>query len=138
MQIHVLMLLPFSYSNVSEPPSSGQMFLVHRRQPSHGNLWISSPVSVSHQLRRHFTSGRSHYPGRPALGAKLAKHFPGEPGQIEGGIEISVDDQPTDQTLIGAMFERHAFLDVPTAGTAFGRGKPTGGNEEISASVGHL
>ena len=36
------------------------------------------------------------------------------------------------------MFERHPLLDMTTAGTAFGRGKPAGGDEQISSSVGHL
>src|SRR5712691_8514753 len=60
-------LLPFSYSNVCKAHLSGQLFPLLRGLPAHGNLWISPPVSVSHPLHRHFTSGRSHYPGRPAL-----------------------------------------------------------------------
>ncbi|EFH85843.1 hypothetical protein Krac_7092 [Ktedonobacter racemifer DSM 44963] len=47
-------LLPFSYSKVCKTPLSGQLFLLHSRLPAHGNLWISPPVSVSHQLHRHF------------------------------------------------------------------------------------
>src|SRR5258708_2650443 len=69
---------------------------------------------------------------------KLGKLLCGEPQQIQGGIEIPVDDQPTDQTLIGSVFERHAFFDMPTAGAAFGRRKPTRSDEEISPSVGYL
>ena len=66
-----------------QTPSSGQLFLLHRRLPEYGNLWISPPVSVSHRLHRHFyVIGRSHYPGRPALGLKLAKHVCCEAGQI--------------------------------------------------------
>jgi len=47
---------------------SGQLFLLPRGLPWHGNLWISPPVSVSHPLhRRFYVIGRSHYPGRPTV-----------------------------------------------------------------------
>ena len=111
-----LSLLPFSHPNVYKTRLSGQLFLLHRQKPSHGNLWISPPVSVSHQLhRRFYVIGRSHCPGRPTLGVKLAKLFCCEPQQIQGGIEIPVNHQPTDQALIGAVLEGHALFDMPTA-----------------------
>ena len=121
-----------------QPPPSGQLFLLHRRLPSHGNLWISPPVSVSHRLHRHLASGRSHCPGRPTLRPKLAKHFRCEPGQVQGGVQIPVDDLPTDQTLIDAMLEGHAFFDLPTAGTAFAGRKPARGDKEIPSRIGDL
>ena len=132
----VMGLLPFSDSHVCKTHLSGQLFLLLRGLPAHGNLWISPPVSVSHPLHRHFTSGRSHYPGRPASGTKLAKLFGGEPQQIQGGIEISVDRESKDQALIGTVLEGHAFLDVPAARTAFGRGKPARGDEEVPSRIG--
>ncbi len=69
---------------------------------------------------------------------KLAKLFGCKPPQIQGGIEIPVDDQPTLLTLIGPMFQRHALFDMPTARTAFRRRKPAGGDEQVSPGVGHL
>ncbi|HKF35674.1 MAG TPA: hypothetical protein VKB35_02140, partial [Ktedonobacteraceae bacterium] len=63
------LLLPFSYSNVSEPTLKRSVVRgYHRRQPEHEDLGISPLVSVSHRLHRRFNViGRSHYPGRPAL-----------------------------------------------------------------------
>ena len=68
----------------------------------------------------------------------MAKHFHGEPGQVQSGVQVPVDHQPTSMALIGAVFERHAFLDMPAARTAFGRRKPARGDEEISPSGGDL
>ena len=46
---------------------------------------------------------------------KLAKLFCCEPQQIQGRVQIPIHDQPTNQTVIGAMFERYPLLDMPTA-----------------------
>ena len=68
----------------------------------------------------------------------MAKQFSGEPGQVQSGVQIPVDHQSTDLALIGAVFERHAFLDMPAARTAFGRRKPARCDEEISSCGGDL
>src|SRR5215470_16244077 len=99
-------LLPFSYPNVCKTRLSGQFFLLLRELPSHGNLWIGPPVSVSHPLHRHLTSGGSHSPGRPVSRVQLAKLFSYKPQQVQGGVQITVDDQPTDQAFIGPVLER--------------------------------
>ncbi len=105
---------PFSYSKVCKTPLSGQLFLLHCGLPSHGTLWIGPPVSVSHPLHRRFNViGRSHYPGRPPLSRKVAKHVVCKLCQVQGSIQIAIDHQPTGQTLIGAMLERHPFFDMP-------------------------
>ena len=39
-------------------------------------------------------------------------------------------------TLIGAVFEGHAFLDMPTAGAALGRGEPARSDKEIPSRIG--
>ena len=114
-------LLPFSYPNVCKTRLSGQLFLLHSQLPWHEDLWISPLVSVSHWLhRRFYVIGRSHCPGRPTLRRKLAKLFGCKPQQIQSGIEIPVDHQPTDQALIRAMPQGHALFDMPTAGAALG------------------
>ena len=69
---------------------------------------------------------------------KLAKLFCRKPQQIQSGVQISINKESTEQTLIGAVLERHAFLDMPAARTAFGRGKPAGGNEQLSSSIFHF
>ena len=69
---------------------------------------------------------------------KLAKLFCRKPQQIQSGVQIPINKESTDQTLIGAVLERHAFLDMPAARTAFGRRKPARGDEEISPCGGDL
>src|SRR5215469_895856 len=111
----------------------------HSQLPWHEDLRISSLVSVSHWLhRRFYVIGRSHCPGRPTFRRKLAKLLGCKPPHIQGGIEIPVDDQPTLLTLIGPMFQRHALFHLLTARTAFGGGKPAGGDEQVSPGVGHF
>ena len=46
---------------------------------------------------------------------KLAKLLVGKPCQIQCRIEVAVNLESTDQTLIGPVLEGHSLLDMPTA-----------------------
>src|ERR1700693_4763375 len=132
-------MLPLSSSKLYKTRLSCQLFLLHSQLPWHEDLWISPLVSVSHWLhRRFYVVGRSHCPGRPTFRRKLAKLLGCKPPQIQGGIEIPVDDQPTLLTLIGPMFQWHALFHMPTARTAFCGGKPAGGDEQVSPGFVHF
>jgi len=67
---------------------------------------------------------------------KLAKHVGGEPRKIQRGIQIAVQNESTNQALVGTMFERHALFDVPTARTPFGGRKPARGDEHVFSDGG--
>lgn len=69
---------------------------------------------------------------------KLANLFSCKPPQIQSGVEVPVNDQATDLTLIRAMLERHALFDLPTARTALGGRKPARGDEELSPCTGNF
>src|SRR5215469_10392573 len=50
--VFINLLLPFSYANVLIIPLRGRLFLLQRRLPKRGDLWISTPAVVSHWLHR--------------------------------------------------------------------------------------
>lgn len=71
-------------------------------------------------------------------GGDFAAGGGGIAGEVDGGVDVSVQDEATYTALVDAVGQREVGLDLTAPGARLGRGEPPVRNDELGAVPGGL